>query len=55
MVYMTSPLDDGGYSVDHSASVAVINPDARLVAQLRPPLDAGRIAADLHTLIEAHR
>ena len=55
MVYMTSPLDDGGYSVDHSVSVAVIDPDTRLVAQLRPPLDAQRIAADLHTLMDVRR
>jgi len=55
MVYMTSPLDDGGYSVDHSVSVAVVDPDTRLVAQLRPPLQADRIAADLHTLMDVRR
>jgi protein SCO1 len=55
MVYMQSPLADGGYSVDHSASVAVIDPRLRLVAQLRPPLDATTIAADLVRLQEHYR
>jgi protein SCO1 len=52
MVYMQSPLDDGGYTVDHSASVAVIDPQLRLVAQLRPPLDPATIVADLKRLRE---
>jgi protein SCO1 len=51
MVYMHSPLEGGGYSVDHSSSVAVVDPDGRLVAQLRPPFDPARIAADLRTLV----
>ncbi len=52
MVYMQSPLDGGGYTVDHSATVAVLDPDAQLVAQLRPPLDPATIAADMRRLIE---
>lgn len=55
MVYMQSPLGDDGYTVDHSASVAVLDPDVRLVAQLRPPFDPETIAADLRALIEHHR
>jgi protein SCO1 len=53
MVYMHSPLDGGGYSVDHSSSVAVVDPAGRLVAQLRPPFDPARIAADLRSLVGA--
>jgi protein SCO1 len=53
MVYMHSPLEDGGYSVDHSTSIAVLDPQLRLVAQLRAPLDADRIAADLRQLLGA--
>jgi protein SCO1 len=53
MVYMHSPLDGGGYSVDHSSSVAVVDPQGRLVAQLRPPFDPARIAADLRSLAGA--
>jgi protein SCO1 len=55
MVYMQSPLGDDGYTVDHSASVAVIDPSLRLVAQLRPPLDAALVAADLELLMDTYR
>lgn len=55
MVYMQSPLDGGGYTVDHSASVAVIDPTLRLVAQLRPPLDPAKIATDLSLLMDTRR
>lgn len=58
----TDAGDEGGdpmngapeaYTVDHSSSVAVLDPDVRLVAVLRPPLDAEIVAADLRTLVEA--
>jgi protein SCO1/2 len=53
MVYMQSPVEGGDYTVDHSSSLAVIDPAGRLVAVIRPPLDAQKIAADLRLLIEA--
>jgi protein SCO1/2 len=43
------------YTVDHSSSVAVLDPDVRLVAVLRPPLDADVVAADLRALVEARQ
>lgn len=52
IVYMQSPLEGGGYTVDHSAQVVVIDPKGRLVAMFRPPLDAARITADLRRLAE---
>lgn len=54
MVYMQSPLDGGGYTVDHSASVAIINPEGLQVGLVRPPLDPAKIASDLRALA-AHR
>ncbi|WP_395793880.1 SCO family protein [Aquimonas sp.] len=54
MVYMQSELEGGGYTVDHSASVAIINPEGQQVGLVRPPLDPTKIAADLRALI-AHR
>ncbi|MBE5314647.1 MAG: SCO family protein [Xanthomonadales bacterium] len=54
MVYMQSPQDGGGYTVDHSASVAIINPEGLQVGLVRPPLDPAKIAADLRALA-AHR
>jgi protein SCO1/2 len=50
IVYMQTPLDSGGYTVDHSAQIVVIDPQGRLAGMFRPPLDAARIAADLRTL-----
>ena len=50
MVYMQSPLEGGGYTVDHSSSIAVLDPEARLVALMRPPFDAAVIASDLRAL-----
>jgi len=38
------------YSVDHSASLAVLDPQGRLAGLVRPPFDANAIAADLTEL-----
>lgn len=53
MVYMKAPVEGGDYTVDHSSSLAVINPEGRLVAVMRPPLAPARIAADLRRLMQA--
>lgn len=42
--------DSGYYSVDHSASVMVIDPRGRLRGRFPPPLDKDRLAADLFSL-----
>ncbi len=39
------------YLVDHSAAVMIVDPDGRLVGQLRPPPSAEAFAADLARLI----
>jgi protein SCO1/2 len=51
MVYMHTPQEEGGYSVDHSASVAIINPEGRQIGLVRPPLDPAKIAHDLRALL----
>ena len=38
------------YSVDHSASLAVLDPQGRLAGLIRPPFNASAIAADLTEL-----
>ena len=53
MVYMQSPLEGGGYTVDHSSNIAVLDPQARLVGLMRPPFEAATIAADLRALAGA--
>lgn len=52
MVYMKSDLGGGEYTVDHTAYLAVLDPQARHVGMIRPPLDPTQIAADLRTLTE---
>jgi protein SCO1/2 len=48
-VFMKSPQPSGDYSMDHTASVLVFDPQGRLHALFRPPLDANAIADDLRT------
>lgn len=43
----TNPQD---YTVDHSAHLAVLDPQGRLAGLVRPPFDAAAIAADLTAL-----
>ena len=50
MIYMKTPLDNGDYTVDHSAHLAVIDPQANLVALFRPPLQIDAIIADMRML-----
>jgi protein SCO1/2 len=50
MVYMKSPQPSGDYTVDHSADLALIGPDATQVALFRAPLDPDAIIADLVAL-----
>jgi protein SCO1/2 len=50
MVYMKVPQPDGGYMMDHSSTLVVLDPQGRQAGLIRPPLDAKAIAADLATL-----
>jgi protein SCO1/2 len=50
IVYMQSPLPNGGYTVDHSAQIVLLDPTGRMVGMFRPPLDAAKIAADVRLL-----
>jgi protein SCO1/2 len=45
------PGAHGGYSVDHSATLAIIGPDAREIGVFMPPLHAAPMAADLKRLL----
>ncbi len=53
VVYMQSALPAGGYTVDHSAQLVLIDPLGRMTGMFRPPLDAPRIAADLRLIAAA--
>jgi protein SCO1/2 len=54
MVFMKVPPPEGvpadQYSVDHSATLAVLDPQGRMAGLLRPPFDPAAIAADLRAL-----
>lgn len=50
MLYVQSPLEGGDYSVDHSSSIAILDPQARQVGVFRPPFEIARMAADLRQL-----
>ncbi len=54
MVFMKVPTKDGDYSIDHSASVSLIDPQGRMAGLIRPPLDSAAIGADLRTLALSH-
>lgn len=52
IVYVKVPLDDeGAYTMDHSGTVLLIDPDVRLRAVFTPPLSAASIAYDLGIII----
>ena len=50
LVYARVPDDKGGYTVDHSASVVIVDPSGHVAGLFRPPFEAEAIAADLATL-----
>lgn len=55
LVFMKSPGRDfaknpNDYSMDHSASIAVLDPDVRLAGIMRPPFNPQVIARDFTTL-----
>lgn len=55
LVFMKVPLDNGDYSMDHSATLVVLDPQGRQAGLIRPPLVWGDIASDLRTLAENGR
>ena len=57
LVFMKAPPPEGApadlYSVDHSAALAVLDPQGRMAGVIQPPLVPKAIAADLLALTEA--
>jgi protein SCO1/2 len=53
IVYARTPTGTGpfDYTIDHTSSILVIDPEGRLIGLIRPPHVAGAIAADLAALI----
>jgi protein SCO1/2 len=59
LVFMKVPAPAGApadqYSVDHSAALAVLDPQARMAGVIQPPLDPRAIANDLLVLTQDRR
>jgi len=57
LVFMKVPASAGApageYSVDHSATLAVLDPQARMAGVIQPPLQPKAIAADMLALTQA--
>ena len=54
MIYMKVPTKGGDYTIDHSSSVSVLDPDGNMAGLIRPPFDPVAIGADLATLSKAN-
>lgn len=56
LVFAKVPPPDGApadqYSVDHSATIAVLDPQGRMAGVIQPPLDPKAIAADMIALTQ---
>lgn len=54
MVFAKAPIagvdDPAAYTIDHSATIAVLDPQGRMAGLLRPPFEPTKIAADLQAL-----
>lgn len=55
LVYARTPAEGGNYSVDHSAAIVLIDPQAQQTGLIRPPLNPAAISADLLTLLGTRR
>ncbi|MGV8940188.1 MAG: SCO family protein [Lysobacter sp.] len=57
LVFAKAPPEDGApadqYSVDHSATMAVLDPQGRMSGLIQPPFDPAAIAADMAALTAA--
>ncbi len=47
LAYVRNPGVAGEYTVDHSAALVLVDPQARIAAYFRPPFDVGALAADI--------
>jgi protein SCO1/2 len=50
LVYSRGAPENGTYTVDHSASAVIVDPQGHQVGLFRPPFEATKIAADLVVL-----
>jgi protein SCO1/2 len=53
MVYMKVPTQGGDYTMEHSASLVLLDPQGRQAGLIRPPFEPAAIASDLAALAQA--
>lgn len=53
LVYMKVPTPGGDYTMDHSATLVLLDPQGRQAGLVRPPLDWKAIASDISLLSRA--
>lgn len=52
ILYQQIPLENGDYTMDHSAAVLMLDPDANLRAVFSPPLRQTEITSDIVSIID---
>ncbi|MBL0165440.1 MAG: SCO family protein [Xanthomonadales bacterium] len=55
ILYLRVPDQSGGYSIDHSASAMIIDPEGRRAGMFRPPFEPDAVSADILALIDSSR
>lgn len=50
IVHRQVELDGGGYTIDHSSQLVLLDPEGRQAGIFRPPFDPAKLAADLALL-----
>lgn len=53
IAYRYTPQESGGYTVDHTAAIVLVNPQGQVAGYLQPPYQPERMAADLRTTLDA--
>lgn len=51
VVYFREKKPNGDLQVDHSTKISLIDPDGRMVGEIKPPHDGAKIAQDLKALV----
>lgn len=54
-VFIRTPLAQGGYTVDHTAALFLLDPQVRLAAVFSAPHDAAVLARDLQRIVDRYQ
>ncbi len=51
IAFVKVPMDDGGYTVDHSAALVLVSPSGAIAGYILPPWDDDQLRKDLETVV----